>query len=154
MITVDPGHPSAPAPVRSAPRPKARTPSLLGPEPNAADDAPAGDPPCRIIVAHEPLAYREALAGALSALRSHAEVAIVAPADLDDEVERRLPDLVFVGRLSQAVQAHARAWVLVYPGGERVVETCVAGERVLAADLSLDAALALVDRVAVPVRVR
>ena len=150
MITVKGGRWSAPTPVSWAPRPVERTPSLGGPEPPAANGAPLGGPPCRILVAHEPLAYREAPAGVLRVLHPHAEVAVVAPADLDEEVERRRPDVVFCSRLSQAVRAQARAWALLYPSGERVVETCVAGERALADDLSLDAALALVDRVAGP----
>ena len=130
---------------RARTRPAARPPD---PGPDGGPQRPL------VLVAHEPLAYREALAGALRALRPRVEVAVVAPADLDDEIERRRPDAVFSSRPSRVVQARARAWALLYPGGERVVETYVAGERALAADLSLDAALALVDRVAEPARVR
>ena len=147
-MTVQGGRTGALAPESSEPRPEARTPGLWGPDPPAGNGASLGDPPCRILVAHEPLAYREALAGALRVLRPDAEVAVVAPMELDKEVERRRPDLVYCSRLSQSVQARAWAWALMYPGGKRVVETSVAGERALVDDLSLDAALALVDRVA------
>ncbi len=102
----------------------------------------------RVLVALEPRAYREALAGALRVLRPAAEVDVVAPRRLDEEVARRRPDLVFCSRLSERVRAVAPAWVLLYPGGERAVETCVDGEQTVAADLDLVAALALVDRVA------
>ena len=108
----------------------------------------AAPPAVRVLVTHELLAYREALGAALAALRPRAEVAVVAPEDLDAEVARRRPDLVFCGQPSEAVQRWARAWALLYPGDERVVETCVDGERAVAADLGLDDALALVDRVA------
>ena len=120
------------------------------PLPNPA--APVAGPSARVLVAHEPLAYREALAAALAALRPAAEVLAVDPAALDRAVERARPDLVFCGELTAAVRAAAPAWVLVYPGGAPRVEISVAGTCWTAPDLGLEAAVALLDRAAALVR--
>ena len=102
----------------------------------------------RVLVAHEPRAYREALAAALAALRPEAEVLAVDPGALDRAVAAAAPDLVFCGALTPAVRAAAPAWAVLYPGGTPVVETSVAGERAALPDLGLEAALALLDRAA------
>ena len=111
-------------------------------------------PTVRILVAHEPLAYRDVLATALRALRPLADIVVVEPTDLDAEIGRQVPHLVFCSRLSDAVQARSLGWVLLYPRGEAVIETSVAGDRMTAGDLVLDEVLSLVDRVAslVPAR--
>ncbi len=118
------------------------------PPPDAAPPGPV------VVVAHEPRAYREALAGALATLRPAAAVAAVEPAELERAVARARPDLVFCGELTAAVSACARGWVLLYPGGAPRVETCIAGERAVLADLGLADALALVDRAAALAAVR
>ena len=101
----------------------------------------------RVLVAHEPRAYREALAAALAALRPEAEVRAVDPEALHRALAQAAPALVFCGELTAAVRA-APAWVVLYPDGAPLVETCVAGERATLADLGLEAALALLDRAA------
>lgn len=101
----------------------------------------------RILVAHEPLAYRTALAAALRLLRPHLAVALVAPADLDGELTGHGAALVFCDRVSVAVETHARAWVLLYPDGASRVVMSVDGTRESLPDLGLDTALALVDQV-------
>jgi len=111
-------------------------------------------PTVRILVAHEPLAYRDVLATALRALRPTADVVVVEPGDLDDEVARRAPHLVFCSRLSEVIQTRSLGWAVLYPSGAPIVETSVAGERTTAADMVLEEILSLVDRVAglVPAR--
>ncbi len=99
----------------------------------------------RVLVAQEPLAYRQALAAALAALRPEAEFALVAPQDLDTEVVRDRPDLVFCSHLGEVVWMRTSAWAILYPGGRKIVEVCVDGERAWTPDLGLDDALALVD---------
>ncbi len=105
-----------------------------------------GTPRVCVLVANEPRVYREALAGALAALRSEASAVAVEPAELDGMVVRTRPDLVFCSSLAPAVEAGSRAWTLLYPDGAPRVETSVNGERAVVADLGLAAALALVDR--------
>ena len=103
--------------------------------------------PLRVVVAHEPRAYREALAAALRELRPALDVAVVEPADLAAAVAGRPPDLLVCDGSDERAMARARAWVLLYPGGARRVETSVDGERTVAAGLCLAGLLALVDRV-------
>jgi hypothetical protein len=98
------------------------------------------------LVANEPRVYREALAGALAALRPAASVVAVEPAELDGMVVRTRPDLVFCSSLAPAVEAGGWAWTLLYPDGAPRVETSVNGERAVVADLGRAAALALIDR--------
>jgi hypothetical protein len=150
-----PRYPSAGPPARRRDRRARQPPSVPASLPHAPTEEGArpllGDArPTRprVLVAHEPRAYREALAAALRALRPEAEVVVVEPQDLDGEASRRRPDLVFCSRLGEPVRSRARAWALLYPGGARRVETCVAGRRAAAADLGLAAALALLDRAA------
>lgn len=101
-----------------------------------------GTPRVCVLVANEPRVYREALAGALAALRPEASVVAVEPAELDGMVIRTRPDLVFCSSLAPAVEAGSRAWTLLYPDGTPRVETSVNGEREVVADLGLAAALA------------
>ncbi len=106
---------------------------------------PGGGPPPRVVVAHEPRAYREALAAALAVLRPGAEVLAVDPEALDRAVARSAPALVFCGELTAAVRAAAAAWVVLCPEGAAVVATNLAEERDAAPDLGLARALALLD---------
>ena len=109
---------------------------------------PADPPPRpRVLVAHEPRAYREALAAALAALRPEAEVLAVDPEALDRALAQSPPALVFCGELTAAVRASAPAWVVLCPDGAAVVATNVAGEPA-PPDLGLARALALLDRAA------
>jgi hypothetical protein len=105
-------------------------------------------PMVRVLVAHEPATYREALGAALRLVRPDADVFVVAPENLDNEVRRVRPDLVFCSQLSELVRTQPRAWVLLYPGGEHLVETSVAGERITSGDLPFDTVIALVDQAA------
>jgi hypothetical protein len=72
-----------------------------------------GTPRVCVLVANEPRVYREALAGALAALRPEASVVAVEPAELDGMVVRTRPDLVFCSSLAPAVEAGDRAWTLL-----------------------------------------
>jgi hypothetical protein len=57
----------------------------------------------RILVGNEPRSYREVIAATLHQLRSHLEVIIVAPEDLDGAVVQSGPQLVLCSRLSEIV---------------------------------------------------
>ena len=72
----------------------------------------------RVLVAHEPTSYREALAAVLPELRPRLRAHLVEPAELEAALGRLRPAVVVCSRLSAAVRAHAAAWVLLYPDGE------------------------------------
>lgn len=103
-------------------------------------------PPMRVLLANEPRAYREALAAAFRASRPDAEVVVVDPGGLDDAVALRRPVLVVCSDLTEAVEAHAPVWALLYPDGARLAVSSVAGERQIAGDIELDGLLVLADQ--------
>ena len=106
----------------------------------------------RVLVVNEPYAYREALIGALRELRPRLLIHSVEPADLDTLVEAVHPALVVCSQISPAVQAHASAWLLLYPRGEdrAVLGSGLHGRALPSTDFdvvltALDAVLALAD---------
>jgi hypothetical protein len=100
-----------------------------------------------VLLANEPRAYREALAGALQIMRPLAEVVVADPESLDREVRRLAPSFVVCSRLTAAVKASVPAWVELYPGdGPSSAETSVGGEHATVEIMNLEALLSLFDR--------
>ncbi len=65
----------------------------------------------RVLIAVEPLMYRETMASVLLQRRPHTQVRIAGPEDLDRELESFLPHLVVCSVLSEKVKGIARSWV-------------------------------------------
>ena len=103
-----------------------------------------------ILLANQPLAYRQALVRAFRAARPHLHVLEVAPDELDAAVRAHVPLLVICDRLTRLVEQSVSAWVVLYPGGTRQVTTSLAGQQESAGDLDLAALLAFVDRAEAP----
>lgn len=99
-----------------------------------------------ILLANEPLAYRQALARAFQAERPHLQVLAVAPKDLDAAVRAHAPLLVICDRLTEFVERCVSAWVLLYPGGSQRVTSSLAGEQESVSDLGLGALLTFIDQ--------
>lgn len=76
--------------------------------------------PLTILVANEPRAYREALAGALAALRPDLRVEFFAPDALDAALDLPRPPVVVCSRLTPRVEERACAWIVLYPEQESV----------------------------------
>lgn len=74
--------------------------------------------PFSVLVANEPRAYREALAGALAALRPDLRVEVRSPDALDAALDRPRPPVVVCSRLTPTVEARACAWIILYPEHE------------------------------------
>lgn len=75
----------------------------------------------RVLVANDPRAYREAIAGVLPTLRPLVEVFLTEPDELEREAQRVLPHLIVCsGSISAALARTAGllAWVVLYPEGE------------------------------------
>jgi hypothetical protein len=102
----------------------------------------------RILLANEPLAYREILADAFREHRPGVEVLLVEPEAL--ELGAILPgeDLVICSRLTRSVAADALAWVELYPGAAPWGVACVAGARETIPGMGYQSLLAVVDRAA------
>ncbi len=92
-----------------------------------------------ILIANEPRAYREAIAGAVGVLRPHLRTVELEPNDLEAALRRGRPCLVICSDLTPTVQAHAPSWILLYPDGGGYAVTSVGGrERVLPAPAFAD----------------
>ena len=99
----------------------------------------------RILVATEPRAYREVMAGALQELRPRIEVVVVEPDDLDAALTRLRPHLVVSSRSVETLGDCPLAWVVVYPDGETTALICVNGRRTTLGDLPFERLLSVVD---------
>ena len=72
--------------------------------------------PLTVLVATEPLTYRDALAGALALLLPRVRVEPLDPDALDAAVDRPRSPVVVCSALTPVVEASACAWVVLYPG--------------------------------------
>ncbi len=105
------------------------------------------DEQMRLLVANEPQAYRQAIAGTVRNLRPDIEVVVTAPSDgLDSSVACLSPDMVICSQLTPVIEGSPSAWVLLYPNGETRTVICIGGERTSSADLEFDELLAAIDR--------
>lgn len=101
----------------------------------------------RVVVANEPLAYREAISSALAYLRPHLDVAAVDPKGLDEEVRRREPQVVVCSRVTTTVSRTALCWIELYPNHSREATICVARSCTHHPDVDFDTLIRAVDRV-------
>ncbi len=81
-----------------------------------------------LLIANEPRAYREAIAGAVGVLRPHLRTIVLEPGDLEAALRRGRPRLVICSNLTSTVQAHAPSWILLYPDGGRHAVTSISGQ--------------------------
>lgn len=102
----------------------------------------------RIVVANDPLAYRDVIGSTVRVLRPDVDVIAVAPDELETAVLDYLPDLVVCSRLTSAVVARVRAWIMLYPDGASSATISVDGERTTVADIDFPGVLAAIDRAA------
>ncbi len=101
----------------------------------------------RVLVATEPRAYREVMAGALQELRPGAEILLVEPNNLSAALTRLRPHLVVSSRSVEALPDCPLAWVLLYPAGATTALISVDGRRTTLGDLPFECLLSLVDEV-------
>ena len=104
--------------------------------------------PLRVLVANEPCAYREVVAGAFQLLRPHLDVVAVDPADMDEAISQLRPGLVVCSRLTEAVQAGPLAWVLLYPGARDRSTFSLEGRQTRADSVVFSQLLDLLDQAA------
>lgn len=112
----------------------------------ATSAARPGEEGLRVLVANDPLSYREAMAVAIRMLRPHTEVLVGDPAALDLEVERLCPDVVVCSLVTPLVKRRVAAWVDLYPDGDRQATIGMGDRRTQTAGLELDDLLSVIDR--------
>jgi hypothetical protein len=98
-----------------------------------------------VVFSNQPLAYREVIASAVQSLRPWLDVIMRTPQELDAEIAELRPGLVVCNAVSDAIRAHARAWILLYPEGASSVTCCIAGHERQLPGVDLSGLLALVD---------
>jgi hypothetical protein len=101
-----------------------------------------------VLLANEPRSYREAIAEALRALKSEAEIIAVEPEMLDAEVTRISPHLVICSQASAAVRSSVPSWVELYPGHGRLSHVSVGGQISTVSEMDLEHLFSIVDRAA------
>ena len=99
-----------------------------------------------VLVANEPLSYRETLSATLRALRPEAEVLAVEPRLLGPELEGRRPDLVFCSDHTLPAGKQIPVWVDLYPNGEDLAVIIVQGQRSTVRGIGLDGLLSILDQ--------
>jgi hypothetical protein len=98
-----------------------------------------------VVFSNNPLAYREAIASAVQALRPSIVVSVRDPQDLLAEVAQLQPHLVVCNSLDESVRVHAAAWLMLYPDGANRVTYCIAGQERRLRGIDLSGLLSLVD---------
>lgn len=107
----------------------------------------------RILVAHELICYREAIAGALRDMRPDVEVFEAEVASLDWEVRWLLPDMVVTSKVTRLVEDRIPVWVELYTDCEPSSVASVRGERVTVEDMQLSDLALLIDQVDRPAQI-
>jgi hypothetical protein len=97
-----------------------------------------------IIVANEPRAYREALAGVLAARSPGDQVTVAEPSQIDVVLRRRRGALVICTEVPPGVSELAGAWVRLGADGGGVVSN-IADAQAMARRDGLDAVLDAID---------
>jgi hypothetical protein len=99
-----------------------------------------------VVVAIEPLAYREVLAATLREIRPNVETIVVEPGELDQATAIHEPRLVVCSQLTDAIERGPGAWALLYPGGATWSELSLAGKRTRYSHVDLVQLLAFIDQ--------
>ncbi len=103
----------------------------------------------RILVAIEPLMYREVLAFCLRQERPQAEVVLASPQTLEDEAKRTSPHVIFASEVPPELKERGDTfWTEVYTGESERLEATISanGYSDTIDDVSLQALLAVVDK--------
>ena len=98
-----------------------------------------------VLVANEPLAYREVISAAFKELRAHIRVHTAEPADLDKELLRVAPGLVVCSRATALVERRVPAWVELYPDRTSGAVVSLAGEKTTFEEMNFDTLLSILD---------
>ena len=99
----------------------------------------------QVLVANEPLLYRDLLDSVLPRLRPNLTVLLVDPADLDDAVARLRPQLVLCSELTDAVRQFATTAIVLDPSDTRREILTVEGQQQVLLNPQLAELLAAVD---------
>ncbi len=100
----------------------------------------------RVLMANEPLTYREVISAAFKELRPHIKVHTTEPADLDKEFLRLSPRLVVCSRITALVEREAPAWIELYPEHTSRAVVSLAGEKTVFDEMDFNSLLSILDK--------
>lgn len=101
----------------------------------------------RVVVAHERLMERDALARALGILRPNLSVRAIAPQALCQEVLSDPPEVVILTTPAEVVEARVPVWILLHKNGTSHSVISVNGQQTEHHDLGLPGILDILDEV-------
>ncbi len=101
----------------------------------------------RVLLANEPRAYREAMAGALEHLCPGTEIIVVEPDELDEQIRNLNPHLVMSSQPVRSLEDHPLPHVLLYPEGESKALVSIDGQQTTIVNVELEDLLLVIDRV-------
>jgi hypothetical protein len=104
------------------------------------------DLPIDVMVANEPLSYREALAATLREVRPNVGTIVVAPDELDHATFLHKPRLIVCSQLTDTIENRPIAWALLYPEGASWSVLSLAGKRIRDTHIDLGQLLSLIDQ--------
>jgi hypothetical protein len=99
----------------------------------------------RVLVAIEPLSYREIVAFVLSEHRPEAEVMVAAAKDLDDKIDDFAPHLMVCEELTPKVSVRVSSWVRLLPPGRRDAAVRVGDQHTRVLSMGIEDLLRVVD---------
>lgn len=91
-----------------------------------------------VLVANEPLAYRDTIAIALRILRPEVKFIATNPELLDALVLQYEPEMVICSHLTTIVETRVPKWVILHPNGAMCALLQIGGERTLIPDIDLE----------------
>lgn len=99
----------------------------------------------RVLVANDPLAYREVISASIRELRPSVVVCSMDPIHLDEEFLRLVPGLVVCSRATALIEKRAFAWVELYPEHTSGAVVSLAGEKMVFDSMPFDVLLSILD---------
>ena len=98
-----------------------------------------------VLIANDPLSYREVMAFTIQELRPEVEVWTSDPADLEREILRLKPNLVMCSQAPVAAPPYLLTYIVMYPDGENRAEITTAEQRVNVPDIEFGDLLSIID---------
>lgn len=100
----------------------------------------------RVLLANEPRAYRETIAGVFRHVCEGVEVRTTEPAKLSSCIQRFAPDMIVCSEVTTMVKNSAPVWVELYPAHDERSSVSIDGRREVYNEMQLADLLSIVDQ--------
>ncbi|MGI8485019.1 MAG: hypothetical protein ACR2OU_12245 [Thermomicrobiales bacterium] len=99
-----------------------------------------------VLLANEPLAYRDAITVAFRILRPEITVIAVEPAKLDVNILEHDPQVVICSAFTIILKREVPIWIVLYPDGSPGATLQILGKRSTVSHIDLDGIVHLIDQ--------